>query len=611
MNSNSADYDNNYRLRYAIYGALCGVLFPIAGTLIECSLEFGFFSPDHFLKCQQNNPLLWIIDTAPLFLGLLASFAGLQMDKVREKNIELNEKYLQMNVLRQMADTANKAKGDFLANMSHEIRTPLSAIIGYNNLLRETSLDSGQREYADTIEIATRNLNAIINDILDTSRLEAGMLSLDEKPFSPEKLVQNVVRVCRDRAVSKGLKLLVQFDNSIPGTLLGDETRLSQILTNLIGNAIKFTVKGEVELMVRNLELQAGSVKLRFSVRDTGIGIKKENLDRIFDRFAQENTDTTRLFGGTGLGLHIVRSLVHLHKGELQVSSEPGKGSEFSFEISLPYGAEESLGSPLQEKDENQNKNTTSLSGLKILLAEDNEFNSFLAETYLKRNGAEVEKAADGKQAFEKAQAGRFDAIIMDIQMPILDGKEATRKIRQTGNTTPIIACSAHALQSEKEECLSMGMNAYIVKPFEEKELISTVLEFSSPGNKINNKQMENSENTVDNLQEIFVKIRQDVGPDFVAIIVQKFREDVPVLIRELDELIAGPDLKTIQEKTHRLAGTMATFRFPEGLRLARLAEYAARDGKEKETALELENLKVYLNLTLKQMEEYGKSQSK
>jgi signal transduction histidine kinase/CheY-like chemotaxis protein/HPt (histidine-containing phosphotransfer) domain-containing protein len=608
LNSPSIQNDKNYRLRYAIFGVIAGILFPVAGTLIDCSLKYGFFSPEHFLECQQNNPLLWIIDTAPFFLGLLAAFAGIQMDRVRQKNIELNEKYIQMNILRQMADTANKTKGDFLANMSHEIRTPLSAIIGYNTLLKQTSLGPEQHAFVETIEIATRNLNVIINDILDSSRLDANMLSLEQKPFSLEKLVQNVIQLCRDRAVSKGLNLLLQFDNSIPGILLGDETRLSQILINLIGNSIKFTEKGDVELLVHNLDQQADSVKLRFIVKDSGIGIKKENLSRIFDRFAQENTEKNRFYGGTGLGLHIVRSLVHLHKGELKVKSQPGHGTEFSFEISLPFGAYKSSLPEAQEIGKQELKKSASLSGLKILLAEDNEFNAFLAETYLKRNGAEVEKAENGKKAFEKAKASHFDAIIMDIQMPVLDGKEATRKIRETDNSTPVIACSAHALQSEKEECLSLGMNSYIVKPFEEIELIRAILQFAKKGNTSNQHPMENSEKTGDNLHEIFTKIRQDVGPDFVSIIVQKFREDVPILIRELDELMIGPDLKTIQEKTHKLAGTMATFRFPQGLRLARLAEYAARDGKQEETALELKILKAYLNHTLKQMENYSKN---
>lgn len=589
-----------YRFQYALYGAIIGIFFPLLGTLIDCRLEYGFFAIDHFLTCQQNNPLLWIIDTAPFFLGLFASFAGIQMDRVRQKNLELNEKYVQMNILRQMADTANKAKGDFLATMSHEIRTPLSAIIGYNQLLKDTALQSEQLAFVETIEIATQNLNIIINDILDSSKLEAGMLVLEEKAFSLENMVQNVVRLCRDRAVSKGLKLILQYDNSIPPTLLGDQTRLSQILINLIGNAIKFTEKGKVELIVQAIKQNTDSISLHFAVKDTGIGIKKENLNRIFERFTQENVETTRLYGGTGLGLHIVRSLVHLYKGELKVESTPGTGSEFSFEIDLLYAAQNT--GKARESDDSE-KRHDQLKEKRILLVEDNEFNMFLAETYLKRNGAIVEKAGDGQEAVEKAESGKFDLIVMDIQMPIMDGKEATRKLRHKGNTTPIIGCSAHALEAEKNECLALGMNAYITKPFEENQLIETIRSFSK--NTI--REMENPEFRGDAIEEIFMKIRQDVGSDFVAIIVQKFKEDMPVLMAELDHLISLPDLKTIQEKTHRLAGTMATFRFPEGLRLARIAEYAARDGKAEETAAGLESLKSYLLHTLAQLDSYQK----
>jgi signal transduction histidine kinase/CheY-like chemotaxis protein/HPt (histidine-containing phosphotransfer) domain-containing protein len=585
-----------------LYGAAIGLVFPVIGTLIDCSLQYGFFSFENFLTCQQNNPLLWIIDTAPFFLGLLASFAGIQMDRVRQKNLELNEKYVQMNILRQMADSANKAKGDFLATMSHEIRTPLSAIIGYNQLLKETALQSNQLACVETIEIATQNLNIIINDILDSSKLDAGMLMLEEKSFSLENLLQNVTRLCRDRAVSKGLKLILQYDNSIPPILVGDQTRLSQILINLIGNAIKFTEEGQIDLIVSSIKQNPDSVSLRFAVKDTGIGIKKENLCRIFERFTQENVETTRLYGGTGLGLHIVRSLVQLYKGELSVKSLPDEGSEFSFEITLPYGTKHG---ELTDSSQLEATRSGKLRQKRILLVEDNEFNMFLAETYLSRNGAILEKACDGREALEKAEAGQFDAIIMDIQMPVLDGKEATRKLRHRGNTTPIIGCSAHALQSEKEECLALGMNAYITKPFEEKQLIECIQNFIK-----NNRteEMENSAFTGDPIEDIFSKIRQDVGPDFVAIIVQKFKEDMPVLMADLDHLISGPDLKTIQEKTHRLAGTMATFRFPEGLRLARVAEYAARDGKAEETAVALEALKAYLKHTLSQLEGYGKA---
>lgn len=583
--------------QYAIYGVLAGFLFPVLGTIIQCSIEYGFFGLSHFLECQLNNPLLWIIDTAPLFLGLLAAFAGRQMDKVREKNLELNEKYIQMNMLRQLADSANKAKGEFLATMSHEIRTPLSAIIGYNNLLKESPLREDQLHLVETIGIATDNLFVIINDILDASRLEAGMVKLEYKSFSLQSLVQNVVRICNDRAISKGLKILLNYDNSIPAHLESDATRLSQILINLMGNAIKFTDAGFVELKVEKTGKTPTSASIRFAVKDTGIGIKKENLDRIFERFTQEEVSTNRLYGGTGLGLHIVRSLLDLFQGKMEVKSEPWEGTEFSFVLDMPFSSDSA---PNASAEVTKEEVHLPLEGMNVLLAEDNEFNLFLAETYLRRNGALVSKAENGQEAVKILQARQFDAVLMDIQMPLMDGKEATRIIRSNGIKTPLIACSAHALPCEKAECLTIGMDEYITKPYEEKELIRVLAGIRK--NKIGN----HMETTGDNIEEILGKIHADVGADFVAIIIQKFMQDMPALIEELNQHLVEMDLKTIQEKTHRLAGTMATFRFPEGLRLARIAEYAARDGKVEEAAEGIGNLNVYLSETLKQLAGYG-----
>ena len=582
-----------YRMQFAVYGILIGLIFPLIGTIIECSVRFGFFEITHFWQCQTANPLLWIIDTAPFFLGTLAAFAGRQMDRVQETNRELNEKYIQMNVLRQMADTANKAKSEFLATMSHEIRTPLSAIIGYNNLLKESRLDGEQQNLVETIGISADNLFVTINDVLDASRLEAGMVVLEKKRFNLPDLVQNVIRICNDRAISKGIKIILNFDNSIPAYLESDPTRLSQILLNLLGNGIKFTDKGSVELRVEDAGRSPEQVEVRFSVKDTGIGIRKENLDRIFERFTQEEVSTTRLYGGTGLGLHIVKSLLELFGGKMQVSSTPGSGSEFSFKIRFPYalaGEEEA-----KEEVPVQSENLP-LKDMRVLLVEDNEFNLFLAETYLRRNGVDLSKALNGREAVDQIQTGHFDAVLMDIQMPVMDGKEATRLLRRQGIEVPVIGCSAHALPSEKSECLALGMNAYITKPFEEKELIQTLESFKNKENKQSLQIMG------DNIEEILGKIKSDVGPDFVAIIIQKFNADIPVLISELEMHLAELDFKLIQEKTHRLAGTMATFRFPEGLRLARVAEYAARDEMEVETRAGLRELTAYLQNTLAQM---------
>ena len=590
-----------YEYRYAIYGAILGILFPLIGTIIDCRNRFGQCNLDSFILSQASNSLLWIIDTAPLFLGLLAAYAGKQVDKVRTANAELNEKYIQLNVLRMMADQANKAKSDFLATMSHEIRTPLSAIIGYAGLLKEKKLPRDEEAFVETIGIAAENLKIIIDDILDSSKLEAGMLELEKKPFNLKNLVNNMIRLTREKAVSKGLKLILNYDKSLPTELIGDETRISQMILNLLSNAIKFTERGQVELIVLERGRRKEGTLLRIIVKDSGIGISKENQDRIFDRFIQAESSTTRLYGGTGLGLHIVRSLIQLHNGELSLSSTLNQGSEFQLDLFLPFGINEPKIKP--EASNQMTKNQ--LLNLHILVVEDNEFNQFLAETYLKRNGAWVSKAMDGKEALDKIQTTHFDLILMDIQMPVMDGKEATRIMRKLGINTPVIGCSAHALESEKDECISLGMNGYLTKPFEEEELINIITRLQQrPANNIN-AGIETQNPGFDDVQEILEKVKAEVGPDFVAIVVNKFCEDLPVLISDLKTHMNENDLHSIQSKTHKLTGTLATFKFPEGMRMARLAEIASKNQKAEETAEAVSKLIVYLEKTLEQLKEF------
>jgi len=589
-----------YEYRYATYGALLGILFPLIGTIIDCKNRFGQCDLDNFILCQASNSLLWIIDTAPIFLGLLAAYAGKQVDKVRVANAELNEKYIQLNVLRMMADQANKAKSAFLATMSHEIRTPLSAIIGYSGLLKEKRLPKEEEAFVETIGIAAENLKIIVDDILDSSKLEAGMLELEKKPFNLKNLANNMIRLTREKAASKGLKLILNYDKGLPSELIGDETRISQIILNLLSNAIKFTLIGQVELTFLERGRRKEGILLRIIVKDSGIGISKENQDKIFDRFVQAETSTSRVYGGTGLGLHIVNSLIQLHNGEISLSSNLNEGSEFHTDLFLPFGANE----PIIKKETSNHMPKNQLLNMHILVVEDNEFNQFLAETYLKRNGAWVSKALDGKEALDKIQTTHFDLILMDIQMPIMDGKEATSYLRKMGNNTPIIGCSAHALESEKAECIDLGMNVYLTKPFEEEELINIITGFLQTKAKESNSEIEAPKSGLDPVKEILEKVMAEVGPDFVSIIVKKFSEDLPVLNSELKTHLNEGDLPSIQSKTHKLTGTLATFKFPEGMRLARIAEIASKNQKTQETADAVAVLILYLEKTIEQLRE-------
>ncbi|NND77632.1 MAG: response regulator [Flavobacteriales bacterium] len=374
----------------------------------------------------------------------------------------------------EMARRSVKAKDSFLANMSHEIRTPLNAIIGFTDLLQTTDLNETQRKYNQTVSIASDNLLMLVNNILDISKIESGKLELEKRSFSVKKVLDDVLRINSQAAKGKGIKLSSSIDHEMPEAVIGDPSRLMQILLNLMGNAIKFTPEGNVELKAFIEKDTGNDVLIKFSVKDTGIGIPPEKIDMIFNRFTQAESSTTRKYGGTGLGLSIVKKLVELHDGDLIVKSTPDQGSEFLFTI--PY---QRTNSSVQNKTtETSNKIINSyLDGISILLVEDNEYNQILATTYLERNMAKVDLAVNGEIAFDMALKNEYDCIIMDLQMPIMNGFEATKKIRNELHLDiPIIACTAHSLVGEKEKSIKIGMNDYITKPYSEEELINTIL---------------------------------------------------------------------------------------------------------------------------------------
>ena len=363
-----------------------------------------------------------------------------------------------------------KAKNLFLANMSHEIRTPLNAIIGFNDLLKETNLTNEQLRHVDIISTALNNLRVIINDILDISKLENGKFELERRSFRIENLLKQVIQMQAINAKSKGLKIIFSYNNELPEFVVGDETRLTQILINLLSNAIKFTPQGRIELHATELSRDNGNTTIQFRVKDTGIGIEPSKLNLIFESFTQAEDYTTRVFGGTGLGLNIVKSLVELFKGKLNVQSTPGIGSEFSFEICFPIGENPSVESTLK-KEERLN-----LSGIRILLIEDNEHNQILAKTYLERNNAVVTIAGNGLIGLEMLRKNTYDCVFMDVQMPVMDGIQATKIIRKEINSSiPIIGCSAHSLESEKSNCIEIGMSDYITKPYSEQDLLFAI----------------------------------------------------------------------------------------------------------------------------------------
>lgn len=379
--------------------------------------------------------------------------------------------------MKEKAEQAAKAKSQFLSVMSHELRTPLNAVIGITHLLMQSQPREDQQEDLRTLQFSGESLLHIINDILDFTKLDSGKIELSAIDFNLRELVQSLYQSFSYKAKEKGVVFDVEFDQRIPFFVKGDNFRLSQVLNNLISNAIKFTQRGSVRLKVEMTEEKGNSFAARFSVIDTGIGIPREKQEKIFEQFTQADSDTTRLYGGTGLGLSISVKLVELMGSAILVDSVPGKGSDFHFSVILQRGdvAEPVMVAPAPKpvpKTNEQFKNK------RILLAEDNLFNANIARRFISGWGGEIDLVVDGRQALEFIARKKYDLILMDVQMPVLDGFACTRKIRKHYKDIPIIAVTASPKNEIINEIMACGMNDFVSKPFKPNELRSKILEY-------------------------------------------------------------------------------------------------------------------------------------
>lgn len=474
---------------------------------------------------------------------------------------------IELKKAKEAAEESLKVKNEFLANMSHEIRTPLNAVIGFTDLLLETELTSEQKLHLETMRNSGEILLSLINDILDLSKLESGKLEIEEIPFNLYKKVDEVVKLMKIKADEKTISLELTINPNTPKEVIGDPTRLGQILLNLIGNAIKFTNKGSVGVSVNLLEDKTDTSIISFEIKDTGIGIVSNKINTVFGAFTQAKSDTSRIYGGTGLGLTIVKKLVNLLMGRIKVESQFGKGSVFKFTLPLRKSL---TNSNIIEKA--QDLSMEEPLGLTILLVDDNKTNQLLGKTRLERWGCTVDLASNGIEGVKKTQQKIYDVILMDIQMPIMDGYEATKIIKndisKQVSKIPVIAMTAYTSKNDIKRAINAGMDDYIFKPFKPAEVYNLLKKYGKiSGESIINeafpiknetKHVEEEETNYINLK--FIKEETQNENSILVLLIQSFLNDIEEFLEILDKGFKSNNWKILHEATHKIKPSIRIF---------------------------------------------------
>ncbi|MBL7848544.1 MAG: response regulator [Cyclobacteriaceae bacterium] len=461
---------------------------------------------------------------------------------------------------------AQKAKDLFLANISHEIRTPVNGIVGMTTLLSQDTTPQEQQAYLTAIRAAAENLKVIINDILDLAAIESGKMQYEQIDFDLRYLLQTLVDTYRPQAVEKGLALRLELDKDADRTFIGDPVRINQVLTNLVGNALKFTHQGHILLRCTVAKKAGKTYLLRFEVEDTGIGIPADKLSAIFESFTQADASITRKYGGTGLGLTIARQLVSVQNGTIAVTSKAGKGSTFTVVLPLPVSSSKKRSADAKPAITPLNE-LSSFQPLSVLLVEDNEINRLYAGSLLKKWKCRVEMAENGKEAIEKLALQTFDLILMDVQMPVMDGYEATRIIRSgpaPGNQVPILALTANASVRDMDRCLEAGMNECLSKPFTPEQLFRQLQKFKTqpsgkqPARLINLAYLENA---------------SQKDTEFVKTMVKAMVSSLPDSIKSIREQSERKNWQQVAANVHRIKSSLSMLGMEESRRNAALIE--------------------------------------
>ncbi|NOQ45729.1 MAG: response regulator [Desulfobulbaceae bacterium] len=531
-------------------------------------------------------------------LGLLATGFNDMLDQIQGRDEHLEEQVAERTKdlveAKEAAEAASRAKSEFLANMSHEIRTPMNGVLGVADLLLQTDLPEKQRQLARTIRASGNNLLYIINDILEFSKIEAGSLKLEDINFDLRELIGGIYDLFSNKASEKGLTLASRVQEDIPKIIHGDPVRLRQIITNLISNAIKFTDHGSVHLTAELVEQKDGACILRFEVRDTGIGLTQKHMKGIFDTFSQADTSTTRKYGGTGLGLTISRQLVELMDGKIDVKSEPELGTSFWFTVDMqvPIDQETALSEYKQEQQEAASD--VHRFNCRVLLAEDNLTNQIVAEGMLELFGCKVELVVNGRQATQAVKKSEYDLILMDCQMPELDGYSATGEIRefeqQTGKShTPIVALTAHVMSGDRDRCLEAGMDDYLSKPLHQNQLQAILEKWvpeSRPGTispiglPVENGGSKSGAMRFNSSVLLkYRKIQNPDRPDIIGEIIESYIQSAPDLLHSIESAVRNRDSEALWQAAHTMKSSNSSV---GAMRMAEICRELEIKGREE-----------------------------